>query len=803
MNGFNQSANRSTAKWISLSLAACLLVTGCRNYRPLSWAKRHIDCYVSSPEQSTPLEEPTAEVASLPVHTPAPAPVDDVIPDANAKKETDGKKQVDVKAEVAEKQESKKLSLKMLTDPFVKLHQDKKTPEKKVIEPKTAVKTKPTVPGNAYEPEMAVVKSKVDEKQPTDVPVKSAKPQPAAKPAAKLAAKPEARPTAKPTKEASDSAIAKAKPAIELPSLPIDEKPQPQATANKSEFRRIPDNMSVPTEKPQAVVNAAPTLPLEKETKPAPTKQPAPVAVEKTDKPIVALTKTPQVEQQPQAETKLPLPPAPTTAAVTKPRQPQMASAPKAKPVEKPAPKINLNINPTWKQLDNQQQPVADAKTKANEEDTWKVLPERSVVKTEKPEPKLSLPIVEKPKTSIPGVPMMELPLPKPAAEKVETPVVEKPAVKANTPVAKAPAPASIPQPKPVVKPQIEPAIPLPPTVKPDQGRLPDLPIVKQPQRTQSVVVRNEPELPSKQMTQEIALAPSVPNLDTKISQQPIGDDVIPVDLPAIRVMEAEECYNVIFDQENSIYVCSKQGIIQVTEAGIISKWSPVRETRGHQILSDGSHLVSSTDLHAVVKLDDRGQIVEHVSKNCNGISLRGPRAFAVDSDGGFYFTDPGFRPIRNPIGKLHYVDAEGRTYLLASQLAYPEGLALNADQTKLYVVESQNQRILEYDIAAPGKIAGERTYIDFSKENSLGINADPSGLYIDDVGKLYVSLQGRHQVRVYDLAGGKLLAKYITREIAPRDLVVAGPGNRFLFFSGTDTQQRNNAGGLYRLNLQ
>jgi gluconolactonase len=52
--------------------------------------------------------------------------------------------------------------------------------------------------------------------------------------------------------------------------------------------------------------------------------------------------------------------------------------------------------------------------------------------------------------------------------------------------------------------------------------------------------------------------------------------------------------------------------------------------------------------------------------------------------NGGFYFSDPGESSLAKPIGTMHYVDRRGKTHLLASGLAFPNGIMLTPDGKKL-----------------------------------------------------------------------------------------------------------------------
>ena len=57
----------------------------------------------------------------------------------------------------------------------------------------------------------------------------------------------------------------------------------------------------------------------------------------------------------------------------------------------------------------------------------------------------------------------------------------------------------------------------------------------------------------------------------------------------------------------------------------------------------------------------------------------------------------------------MHYVDTSGKDAPAATDgLAFPNGIVLTPDGKKLYLAESQKNRVLVYEVQSPGKL-GER----------------------------------------------------------------------------------------------
>ncbi len=155
-------------------------------------------------------------------------------------------------------------------------------------------------------------------------------------------------------------------------------------------------------------------------------------------------------------------------------------------------------------------------------------------------------------------------------------------------------------------------------------------------------------------------------------------------------------CEGVVFDHEGNGYISWGKTITKFSLDGKNAVWAETGAPNGHKILADGTHLVCDASQHAVLQLSADGKLLEPASKECDGKPLRGPNDLTLDTaNGGFYFTDPGGSSDKNLIGTIHYVDSQGKTHLLDSGLAFPNGIVLAPDGKKLYMAESQKNRVL------------------------------------------------------------------------------------------------------------
>ena len=277
-----------------------------------------------------------------------------------------------------------------------------------------------------------------------------------------------------------------------------------------------------------------------------------------------------------------------------------------------------------------------------------------------------------------------------------------------------------------------------------------------------------------------------------KIHELPAGESIHPVEV--VRTDDYSE--GVVIDNAGNIYFSHQKIITIVTPDGMDRVWAETGQPNGHKILADGTHLVCDATHHAVLRLDAQGNILEPASKECDGKPLRGPNDLSLDPAGGFYFTDPGGSDDGNPLGTVHYVDSRGKTHSGGSEgLAFPNGLVLTADRKRLLVAESKKNRILAYDLSAPGKVGPLKVLADLPTKEGEQIDNQPDGICLDAAGKLYVAHYGMLQVQVLD-ASGRLIHRYPGGNLTTSHCAFGGPNLGQLYVTG------GKPGALFRLDL-
>ncbi len=263
-------------------------------------------------------------------------------------------------------------------------------------------------------------------------------------------------------------------------------------------------------------------------------------------------------------------------------------------------------------------------------------------------------------------------------------------------------------------------------------------------------------------------------------------------------------CEGVVFDRNGQAYISDVLNgtIYRIAADGKANVWAKTGAPNGHKILADGTHLVCDGSQHAVLHLDKDGRILGKASAECEGKPLRAPNDLSLDPKGGFYFTDPGGSDEKNPIGTVHYVDAKGKTHLVAQGLAFPNGIVLRPDGKSLLVGESKYNHIRVYAVIAPGKLGEKKVFAQLPTKTGDQIDNQPDGICLDRDGNLYVAHYGMHQVQVLSPAG-KLLRRYPGGNLTTSNVAFAGANWDQLYITGAIGEERTTPGGLFRLDLK
>lgn len=192
--------------------------------------------------------------------------------------------------------------------------------------------------------------------------------------------------------------------------------------------------------------------------------------------------------------------------------------------------------------------------------------------------------------------------------------------------------------------------------------------------------------------------------------------------------------------------------------------------------LPDGRPLVVSMNDRKILRREPDGTLTTHA--DLSGHVPYTLNDMVVDAAGRAYVGNYGFDlagGAPRTTGSLHRVDPDGTVSEAASDLWFPNGMVITADNV-LIVDETFGNRCTAFDLTEDGRLVNRRVWAEFGKEQPVG----PDGCCLDAEGALWIAdATGHRLIRVTE--GGT-----ITDEIRPGTGVFAcalgGADGRTLF---------------------
>lgn len=161
--------------------------------------------------------------------------------------------------------------------------------------------------------------------------------------------------------------------------------------------------------------------------------------------------------------------------------------------------------------------------------------------------------------------------------------------------------------------------------------------------------------------------------------------------------------------------------------------------------LPNGQCLLISSRDGRVLRMEPGGELVTHA--DLSGLS---PKKFpwneiVIDGRGNAYINNTGFDFPGGAFapGTIALLTPDGATRQVAEGLAFPNGMAVTADNATLIVAESYGNRLTAFDIEVDGSLSHRRVWAETGNDHPDGICLDAEGaLWYADVGN-------KHCVRV------------------------------------------------------
>jgi sugar lactone lactonase YvrE len=187
--------------------------------------------------------------------------------------------------------------------------------------------------------------------------------------------------------------------------------------------------------------------------------------------------------------------------------------------------------------------------------------------------------------------------------------------------------------------------------------------------------------------------------------------------------------------------------------------------------LPDRRLVIVSSPEGRLLRRDSDGSLVTHAD-----LGQPGWNDIVADGRGNVYVNRAGFNPMAGEAlrpGFVFLVAADGSVRQVADDIAFPNGMAVTADNSTLIVADSYRHNLVAFDIAPDGGLSNGRTWAELGEGTPDGICTDAE----DAV--WYADVPNRRCVRVAE--GGKVL-QTVELDRGGFACVLGGPTRTTLF---------------------
>ncbi|WP_394203912.1 SMP-30/gluconolactonase/LRE family protein [Shewanella waksmanii] len=229
-------------------------------------------------------------------------------------------------------------------------------------------------------------------------------------------------------------------------------------------------------------------------------------------------------------------------------------------------------------------------------------------------------------------------------------------------------------------------------------------------------------------------------------------------------------------DQQGNLYAVNfaKEGTLgQVDKQGNASLFITLPEgSIGNGIRFDSKQNMYIADYtgHNILKVAANSQQVSVFAHNAE---MNQPNDIAIMDNGVLFASDPNWA---ESSGQLWRIDTQGQTHRLEAAMGTTNGIEVSPDNQTLYVNESVQRKVWQYDLSRTGEISNKRLLISFDDH---GLD----GMRTDNQGNLYIARYGAGEIAVVAPAGRLLhTIKLIGQH--PTNVAFGGDDGKTLFIT-------------------
>src|SRR6202011_226837 len=151
-----------------------------------------------------------------------------------------------------------------------------------------------------------------------------------------------------------------------------------------------------------------------------------------------------------------------------------------------------------------------------------------------------------------------------------------------------------------------------------------------------------------------------------------------------------------------------------------------------------GDFITTCYDNGTIGRMAADGRVLSAYTHDKDGNRFVGPNDFAPDGHGGIYFTTSG-SPGPTIDAKVFYIAADGTITQKAVDLHSANGLAVSKEGGILYVVETEENRLLQFKIGPDASLSERRVFLNMDDLTGHLGHIWPDGGKIDSGGQIYM----------------------------------------------------------------
>ena len=156
-----------------------------------------------------------------------------------------------------------------------------------------------------------------------------------------------------------------------------------------------------------------------------------------------------------------------------------------------------------------------------------------------------------------------------------------------------------------------------------------------------------------------------------------------------------------------------------------------------------GDFITTCYDNGTIGRISADGKVLSAYTHDKDGNRFVRPNDFAPDGHGGIYFTTSG-TPGPAIDAKVFYIAADGTISQKAVDLHSANGLAVSKEGGLLYVVETEENRLLQFKIGADAALSERRVFLNLDELTEHVGHIWPDGVKIDSRGQIYIGQSPR-----------------------------------------------------------